>query len=117
MRFTAAGWWTPAILLQLACSPAAERGVPAEDPYIRGTITDVQETGFLVEEDPTEVAGSPKAWVQYGDQTRVLHASGVEAGRTELTEGRQVSVWVVGPVLESYPVQATAGTVVLAEGS
>jgi hypothetical protein len=116
MRLTVADLLTAPVFLLLACSPAGQRGVPTEEPYIRGTITDVQAEGFLVEEDPTEVAGSPKAWLNFAQETRVVDASGAEAGVGELTVGRQVSVWVSGPVLESYPVQATAGTVVL-EGS
>jgi hypothetical protein len=34
-------------------------------------------------------------------------------GTTDLQVGQQVKVWFAGPAMESYPLQATAGVIVI----
>lgn len=94
--------------------------VPAETPSIIGTVTQVQADGreprLLVEQVPTRSAGYPIAWVDVPSATRILvRAEGRTArGSTaNLAVGAQVRVWFTGGVRESYPVQATAGTVLV----
>jgi hypothetical protein len=109
-------------LLTLACAsdpagdgpaPRADDGIPAAAPSIAGTITAADPLSIRVEVDPTAESGSDKAQVRLRPATRVLHPSGAPAPRSLLVRGRAVRVWFVGPVAESYPVQATGGTIVI----
>jgi len=112
------------LLLLASCSPRSKDEVaPATDPDIRGTATKVnvavEPWTVLVEEQPEETSGSAKAVVSLTAETRILRraGSGVEpAAPADLAVGQTVSVWFSGPVMESYPVQATAAVVVIEEG-
>jgi Protein of unknown function (DUF3221) len=109
------------LTVSASCSSrSASETAPATEPDIRGTVTkvnvSVEPRTVLVEEKPEESAGSPKASVQLTPETRVLKRAAGEVGRAapeELAVGQTVSVWFSGPVMESYPVQATAATVVI----
>ena len=92
---------------------ANAQGIPSETPYIQGAITNLTEKQILVEENATEVHGSDKASLRRTDSTRVLRHSGAAARWSELRMGQRVRVWVVGPVMESYPAQAVAGVIVI----
>src|SRR5262245_51856604 len=106
-----------------ACSSrSAEEAAPASPPDIRGTLTkvnvSVEPRTVLVEEKPEESAGSPKASVRLTPETRILKRMAGEVERAapqDLAVGQTVSVWFSGPVMESYPIQATAATVVIEE--
>ncbi|MFW6078376.1 MAG: DUF3221 domain-containing protein [Gemmatimonadota bacterium] len=88
--------------------------IPDEAPSIEGLVTEVGDDGrVLVEEDPAERSGSKKAWVTLTDDTAIRRRSAAPASRSDLVPGTRVSVWFTGPVLESYPLQATAGVVVI----
>lgn len=100
--------------------PGLSASVPAESPSIIGDIKQVEQgsgtTRMLVEQIPTRSAGEPIAWITVTGRTRVLaradgHTS--TASRGELVLGTRVQVWFTGPVAESFPVQATAGTVLI----
>ena len=118
-------WGMLALLLVMGCvrSPGAQDLVPADAPSIDGTIRRVtprpEGPVLLVEQVPTRSAGEPIASVRVTPATRVLAAGpgGIaSAPAAPLGVGTRVQVWFVGPVAESYPVQATAGTIlVLAE--
>lgn len=94
---------------------------PSGPPSIEGTITDVRIAGeqltvVRVEENPDDSAGSAKASVTVSNTTRVLGGrgtGGVERLRDELRRGRRVRVWFLGPIRESYPVQARASALEL----
>lgn len=94
---------------------------PSGPPSIEGTITDVRIAGeqltvIRVEENPEDSAGSAKASVTVSNTTRVYGArgsGGMERLRDELRRGRRVRVWFLGPVRESYPVQARASALEL----
>jgi hypothetical protein len=88
-------------------------GIPSEAPFIQGAITALEAGSVLVEENPSDVSGSPKALLRLTDNTRILHRSGAVARRSDLTVGLVVSAWVTGAVAESYPVQANALVIVL----
>jgi hypothetical protein len=93
------------LLASLSCTG------PAQQPSIKGIITSREGDRILVEETPGDSAGSNQASVRLTPATRVQQADGSPAQPNLLEPGRRVSVWFEGPVLQSYPVQATAGTV------
>jgi hypothetical protein len=105
-----------------ACASSAR--VPAGTPDIVGTITSVQapaspdgRTRVRIEANPADESGSPKMVLAVERETRILDArSGGEmrpAGIEALRVGERVRAWVTGPVMESYPSQGTAGTIVV----
>jgi hypothetical protein len=104
-----------------ACSGAGSRPGPGhrtapdvvttEIPSIRGRITQRTPERILIEEEPLDSAGSAKASVRLTRSTLVVRGSGEAVDPDELRTGQQVSAWFEGPVMESYPVQATAGAV------
>jgi Protein of unknown function (DUF3221) len=107
------------LLLALGCAGPGSRSYPdkgasdvvtSEAPSIQGTVTQKSPGRILIEEEPLDSSRSAKASVRLTSSTRVLR--GGEPARTEdLREGQRVSVWFDGPVLQSYPVQATASAV------
>lgn len=92
--------------------PETQR-VLATTPSIAGTITERTGDRVRVEERPSEPSGSAKALVRLTVETHILAPDGSALSADELREGRHVRVWFTGPVAESYPVQAAAGTVVV----
>ena len=87
---------------------------------ITGVVRDLTPGGdagavtMLVVADPDVASSVDRAWVRIASTTTVWAPAGED--RTELTvddlaEGQRVAVRFVGPVAESYPVQATAGEV------
>jgi hypothetical protein len=94
----------PLLLLMAfaGCAPMGQNGA-ADEPYIRGTITRIDAETILVEEDPSQPAGSNKAMLTLTNDTTFSPVP-----RRSLRKGDVVSVWVTGPIRESYPVQATA---------
>lgn len=103
----------------VSTSESAAR-LPAEQPGIRGVITKADSTAgnsyILVEENPADSSGSNKASVRIKDQTKIYKRTGSsieKISESELTVGKQVSVWFDGPVAESYPVQGSASVVLL----
>ena len=114
-----------ALLILTGCGPQAgptapgnsaginTKGIPSEAPYIQGAITTVKEKQILVEENAVEVSGSAKASLRLTDSTRILRHSGAAARSSDLRVGQRVRVWVIGPVMESYPVQAMAAVIVI----
>lgn len=106
------------LLLCLACGGSGSRSSPRETPdvltteaAIRGTITHRGADRILIEEEPLDSSGSAKASVRLTSATRVLRGGGETGRRDDLTVGQEVSAWFDGPVMESYPVQATASAV------
>lgn len=100
--------------------PGLSASVPADAASIIGDITQVERGDdglrILVEQIPTRSAGHPIAWIAVSRRTNVVHRTGGSLSRgssSELTVGMRVQAWFTGPVAESYPVQATAGTVLI----
>lgn len=89
------------------------RQVPSTAADIRGVITHRSDDRILVEENPDEQSGSAKASVRLHGGTTVLRRAGGAATAADLRQGQTVSVWFDGPVMESYPVQTSGGTVVI----
>lgn len=100
--------------------PGLSASVPANAADIIGSITQVQGTEgrlrILVEQVPTRSAGYPIASIAVGRETDVIRRADGATSRGssgELVVGQRVQVWFTGPVAESYPVQATAATVLI----
>jgi hypothetical protein len=100
--------------------PGLSAGVPAQSADIIGDVTQVERADgrlrILVEQIPTRSAGYPIAWISVNRGTDVVQRAGgaVSRGSSQnLTSGMRVQVWFTGPVAESYPVQATAGTLLM----
>lgn len=105
------------VLLALAfagCGPASAPTRPAD---ITGIVTRVSAaTGglqLLVEEDPSDTAGSAKASVRTDASTRWFITGGAAFDPSQLRQGTRVSVWFDGPVATSYPVQAKGSDVLV----
>jgi beta-N-acetylhexosaminidase len=110
-----------AVLLALALVSCADRA-PSRAPDIIGQITRAttsvvdgsRRIAILVEAVPNDLSGSAKALVTVDRSTRIFHVNASVTARVEdLLPGATVSVWFDGPVAESYPVQARAGTVLV----
>lgn len=103
------------VLLAVVLASCAERA-PARVPDITGQITRAidgpERVTLLIEAVPSDVSGSPKAMVTVDRSTRLFHAN-ASAGMQDLILGATVSVWFEGPVAESYPLQAKAGTLLI----
>lgn len=107
-----------AMMLAVALGGCAAK-LPDEEPSISGYITSAEiradGASILVEEEPSQESGDNKAMVTVNEDTK-LWLDGdplVKATVDGLVEGLRVDVWFTGPVAESYPVQATAGTVLV----
>jgi hypothetical protein len=106
------------LALAVGCQ-ASTPGLPVGPASIAGRVTAVQRSGerigtVRVEEREADVAGSAKAVVRITQRTAVVGVP--PAGKADfnaLRVGQWVRVWFVGPVRESYPVQADAGTIVI----
>lgn len=93
---------------------------PSGSPSIRGTITSVSPLAgqgvILVEERPEDRAGSDKASVTVNAATRIYRgrvSASTRGSFSDLRNGQLVEVWFGGPVLTSYPVQATASVILI----
>ena len=112
-------------LISSGCSPAvtdpsvsdATASIPRTTPSIIGQVTAITLPTIVVEEKPTEPHGSDKAVVRITDATQVLRRGGGVMSPTELRVGQLVKVWFTGPVMESYPLQATARVIVIEPSS
>jgi hypothetical protein len=101
-------------------TPGLNASVPDQGASIIGDVKQVEQSAgrlrILVEQIPTRSAGEPIAWVTVTRGTRVVQRADGRTTRSTtggLTVGTRVWVWFTGPVLESFPVQATAGTVLV----
>lgn len=106
------------ILLGSACStPSKDSSVtvaiPNTIPSIIGQVTTIALPMMVVEENPAESHGSLKASARITVNTQVLRLDKGIANTADLRVGQKVKVWFVGPVMESYPMQGTAGTIVI----
>jgi hypothetical protein len=112
--------WCGLLVLAAACARPGAGPVPEEAADIIGTVTDRREVqggvSVRIQQDSTRSAGYPVAQVTVGSGARVLRrtAGGLSAaGAEDLRVGTRVQAWFTGPVLRSYPAQATARLVVI----
>jgi uncharacterized protein DUF3221 len=91
-------------------------GLPSGDPSISGTIRQISTTTAGATILVVGGGSVDQASVRITSATRILvdPGSGAEAGTlSDIAAGASVRVWFTGPVAESYPVQATAGTLLV----
>jgi hypothetical protein len=95
-------------------------GFPARLPDITGFVTAVTEPAapggsrrIRVVQDSTRSAGTPAADVRVPAHVRVVRRETATTRGAAIERCQVVSVWFDGPVAESFPVQATAGGVVI----
>lgn len=106
------------IAIALACKGPPPKA-PAGPPSIEGRVTALQKTGEgtgrINVDAPPGGAGVDKAAVRITGST-ILIGPPPRPKATDfsaLHEGLWVRVWFIGPVAQSYPVQANAGTIVI----
>ncbi len=103
----------------VACSssPAASPTEPDVAPYLAGRVTAIVRAGssasVRVEANPNSTTLGLKAVAQVDGQTLVLLPGRVVGDQRSLALGQWVRVWFDGAIAQSYPVQGTAGTVVI----
>jgi beta-N-acetylhexosaminidase len=95
-----------------------------EQPDIRGTVEGLSDSmsssdisGFiLIEGALEEDTKYDRALVTVRSSTRIYQQNGerlVKARYAHIRQSSVLEVWFTGPVAESYPVQADAGTIVI----
>jgi len=83
---------------------------------IQGSVTSVSGAVVLVEEEPNGESGSEKGYFTVTGETEILRQQGealVPAALDDLEVGELVVATYAGPVLESFPTQGTAGSIVI----
>jgi hypothetical protein len=107
-------WLTAVLALSLlACvTPPA---VDLESADMRGSITRITEDGRYLVESPAGSAGVGKCVVRLIPETELSSTDGTPVG--SLVPGTEVSVWFTGPVMKSYPAQASAARLVVHRGA
>jgi hypothetical protein len=110
----------PLAALVLACSEDSNNSPsePTTPAGITGVITSTFTTGIArgvirVEFSPSNANEGPKALVNVTPTTTIFLLNKEEGEFRNLATGIWVRVWFDGPVMESYPVQGTAGTIVI----
>lgn len=85
------------------------------DPYfIRGSITEVGAPwGNLVIGQPGTDYRTDRAFFRVSAETKIQRADGTSASAADIRVGRQIRLWITGPIMESYPVQVYADRIVI----
>ena len=111
---------TAALALTIATTGCTTVSAPDTTPDIAGPVTQVTTfdggVSLLVESGQPQVGDYDIASVSVDTDAEVLVMEDgdlVRATYEDIPNGARVEVWFEGPVAESYPVQATAGTVVV----
>ena len=82
--------------------------------FISGAITEAGHPwGYRVKGEPGTSYGVTEAYFKLVPNTAVQRADGTPATAADLTVGRAISLWITGPIAESFPVQVTAQLIVL----
>jgi len=106
-----------AAMFSLGCDPLPVEVIDAvelETPFIAGRITSAGHAwGYLVEGEPRPGQQQDRAYFRLASADGLRWRSGARATPADLVVGRRVTVWITGPVLESYPAQVAARAVVL----
>ncbi|MGH8029306.1 MAG: DUF3221 domain-containing protein [Arenimonas sp.] len=101
------------VLLATACADGKRTTVPDGVASFAGRIASRESASILLVADSVQPAGADRAYVRVLAGTRLLRSTGEPATEADLQVGRHVRAWFDGPVMESYPVQATAGAIVI----
>ncbi len=103
-------------MLSVAAAVAVAQTEPSND--VQGLITDISGTVVLVEENPDDEAGSAKGYFTVTGETEILRQQDgalVPATFEDLQVGQPVVATYSGPILESYPPQGGAGSLLILE--
>ncbi len=106
------------VMLSVTAAVAVAQTESSND--VQGLITDISGNTVLVEENPADQSGSAKGYFTVTGETEILRQQGgalVPAAFEELQVGQPVVATYSGPILESYPPQGGAGSIVILEGS
>ena len=87
----------------------------ANEPFfITGTITEVgQPGGYRIRGEPGTSYRVNEAYFRVDAETELRRADGTAATGADLIVGRNMTLWITGPIAESHPVQVRAKTIVL----
>lgn len=99
-------------------APVAAQEASGDYGRIAGFVTELSGTAALIEENPIEESGSDKANVAITADTLIFVQRGqdrVPAAPEDLAVGQIVEATFAGPVAESYPLQATVGSITIIE--
>lgn len=99
-------------------SNLSNNGDPTEEspqPAVNGEIIQIDDSGVLV---TAYVTKNDQSYVdayllRVNDQTEIIDASGNAIGLGDLKVGARAETWTIGPVAESFPMQATAAKIIL----
>jgi hypothetical protein len=113
------------LAIALACGKSSSKtpDIPNVPASITGRVTVVQQSGdgigtVRIEANPVGSAGSAAmAVVRITATTAVTNPATGTSGFSALSTGQWVRAWFVGPVMQSQPLQATAGTIVIDSAS
>ena len=96
-------------------STGSDAAALAKEPFfITGTITQAGlPWGYRVKGEPGTGYQANEAYFKLVPNTVVRGADGTPGTAADLTVGRAISLWITGPVAESFPVQVTARLIVL----
>ena len=78
---------------------------------MRGLITKITDDGRYLVESPAGSTGVGKCVVRVVPATELSATDGMSV--ESIGVGTEVSVWFTGPVMKSYPAQATAARIVV----
>jgi hypothetical protein len=82
--------------------------------FIRGTLTETRHPwGYRLRGEPGTGYHEKEAYFRIGPETKILKADGTAAAAADLIVGREMTLWITGPIAESYPVQVHAQRIVL----
>lgn len=115
---TTPGSETPTTMLTTTLVAASDVTLPATPPTIVGEITHIN-GGVLVEQQPGASIGD-KIVFSFNDATRIVARVGGELEQktiNDLAVGQRVEVWDAGYVAESFPAQADAETIIIADAT
>ena len=87
----------------------------ASEPFfLRGTITQAgQPWGYRIKGEPGTDYQVTEASFRVTAETSLRRADGSQATTADLVVGREITLWITGPIAESYPVQVSARRVLL----
>ena len=96
-------------------SAEPEAAILVNEPFfIRGALTETRHPwGYRLRGEPGTGYHETEAYFRIGPETKLLKADGTAADAADLVVGREVTLWITGPIAESYPVQVHAQRIVL----
>jgi hypothetical protein len=92
----------------------AELAALSDPFFIRGSITEVGAPwGNLVVGEPGTDYRTDRAFFRISSETKIQRADGTSATAADIRVGRQIKLWITGPIMESYPVQVHADRILI----